>query len=345
MKCPRPDELLRLVASGGDSAPEVAAHLESCPECQALLDRLAISRPSEALTRLVAENPPTAVGSCPEPEELAAWCDGTSLSDPMVEEIGSHVVQCESCACAASLLRLELLTKEGPAAAARFRYCPSYAREFGLSLAPSRVSAIAMAAGGMILLAVTAFIIAPGLMRLARSGISTFEPLPTVSPTSASTVISGLFEYRASKHAGTNSQPFSDGARVQLSPGYEYAIELRAQRPGWLLLVTEGPGGELTLMTPDSKSKPIEHVEAGRNVRYPTENWEVVSAVAGQREFYALYFGSELQADSFSAKVGRTAHSIQDAAAVRSAIIRAIGDIDCSNSEQGCGVAFTYEVF
>lgn len=345
MKCPRSDDLLRLIVDQGVPSVRLETHLEVCPECQAVLDRIAAAQPSDLLGRLVAEVRPASAGSCPEPEELAAWCEGTSLPVDLVQRIGKHVLLCESCGAAASLLRLELLSKEGPAAASHFRYGPVRSWDSTLSSAPSRAIAIAKVAGGLVLLVMVGFIIVPGLIRLVRPGFSTLETVPPVSRAAASTVVSGLFEYGTGEHAGTSSQPFSNRSLVQLSPGYQYAIELTAARPGWLMLVSEGSGDQPSLLAPDNKLKPLVHVEAGQHVRYPSKDWETVSAAAGQRRFYALYFESDFRAQAFIADLARASKSAQDAAAFYATLSRLTGDEECSNPERGCGITFEYEVF
>jgi hypothetical protein len=335
-----PEQLLAHLAGdfGVDACLSAKAHLSECAACaQALNGILTVAEP---VNNFLATTAPQATGDCPDPEELAWWIDDPDLRSADTA-LSDHLARCEACAYTVAQIRLESthpLPTAGSAVSIKSPPTPKSAASFPL---------LPQVIGGIILALVAIGLIITKLPPTNEGGT---EPLKNAAGSTASTAawpIDAAFNYRLKDDSRTFSLSFPHRLPLQLSPDYEYAIQVRGTRAGWFLLFRLDPDQRLLLLTPDGAARTGASYALGPGAEKrfpPAPSWRIIDPAPGARRFYAIFLDDKMQVDEILAQWNLAAST------GRSANLRAhLDDIvvrsSCGIVGQPCTLTLEFEVF
>jgi hypothetical protein len=340
MSCLPPEQLLAQLAGdfGLDARLSAEAHRRECSACaQALNGILTVTEP---LTHFLATTAPEATDDCPDAEELARWVDhpdfrsaGTRVSD--------HLARCEACAYTVAQIRLDSIHHLPPTAStATIKATPIAASAASLPLLPQVI-------GGIILAVVAIGLVITKLPKTNQAGT---EPLNNAENSPASIAawpIDAAFYYRLRGDSRTFTLPLPHRSPLQLSPDYEYAIQVRGTRAGYFLLFRVDSDHRLLLLTSDGDAQTRVSYELGpgAEIRFPhAPSWQVVDPTPGPRRFYAIFLEDKKQVDEILAQwdiVQSTGLSVSLLAHLDDFVVRS----GCGIVGQPCALTLEFEVF
>jgi hypothetical protein len=335
--------------SGVAAQMSAEAHTHACASCRANVE--ALVAPADSLTRLMASTPPERLGDCPAIEDLACWCSGDPLPSGEMSRISQHVLLCEACAFSTAQLKLEL-AKIPPIVHVGNPQPPS-AQTTQASVAPSspRAAVIAQILGALAVLLAAAAIILPRFEwphsspdTQKRSNAAATQP----TPQSTNWPFEATFDFRLAGSTQTHSLMFPHHPGVHLSKDYEYSIRFVTRRAGWVLLFSNAPGQNVSLLDPaDASGAQLPPpYKPGQTLRFPAAGaWQSIPASPAQYQLYAVYLADRATVAELLTQARNQSSSGPDAVA----LVRKLDDMvlkgGCSSTGQSCVLTFEYEAF